>query len=315
MEPPTSSSPGSVSRRDLIRSAAGAVLAALPASGKPLPPLALGVVKWLGDDPEPAIDHIAKLGFRACMPAPPTLDLQYARRLKSSLEKHDIAPVALVTLGPGEMVWDFLKGPSTIGLVPRKHRRARIDHLKRAGDFAKTIAAHCIQTHCGFIPEDPADPAYPEVVAAVREIAIHYKALGIDFNAETGQETPITLKRAIEDTGLDNVFAGLDTANVILYGKAHPYDAIEVLGPLIRSVHAKDGIWPKNVRQLGEETPIGRGRVGFERVLPRLYESGYRGAIVIEREIEGDRQVADILESKKYLEKIIAGILERGGNQ
>ena len=29
----------------------------------------------------------------------------------------------MITLGPGNMVWDFLQGPSTLGLVPRATRR------------------------------------------------------------------------------------------------------------------------------------------------------------------------------------------------
>ena len=57
-------------------------------------------------------------------------------------------------------MWDFLQGPSTIGLVPPKTRAARIDALRQASDFAKLLGIGQVQTHCGFIPEDPADPLY-----------------------------------------------------------------------------------------------------------------------------------------------------------
>jgi hypothetical protein len=35
---------------------------------------------------------------------------------------------------------------------------------------------------------------------------------------------------------------------LILYGKANPVDAIELLGPNVQGIHAKDGLWPTNPR-------------------------------------------------------------------
>jgi len=122
---------------------------------------------------------------------------------------------------------------------------------------------------------------------------------------ETGQETPVTLLRAIQDTGLGNIGVGLDTANLILYGKGNPVDALDVLGRYIRSIHAKDGLFPTNPRQLGLEVPIGKGRVDFVRVISRLIELRYTGAISIEREISGPQQEADIRQAKILLENII----------
>ncbi len=122
---------------------------------------------------------------------------------------------------------------------------------------------------------------------------------------ETGQETPVTVLRVIQDSGMDNIGVGLDTANLILYGKGNPVDALDVLGTHVRSVHAKDGLFPTNPRKLGAEVAIGKGRVDFVRVISRLVELGYSGALSIEREISGPKQEADILEAKNFLEKII----------
>ena len=102
---------------------------------------------------------------------------------------------------------------------------------------------------------------------------------------------------------------GLDTANVILYGKANPVDAVEIIGPYVRSVHAKDGKWPTDPSKLGEEVLIGKGYVDFQRVFARLHQLGYQGAITIERETSGPQQVEDVKNEKVYLEKIIANVL------
>ena len=97
----------------------------------------------------------------------------------------------------------------------------------------------------------------------------------------------------------------MDTGNLVLYGKGDPVDALDVIGKYVRSIHAKDGLFPTNPRQLGREVAIGTGRVDFARVISRLVELGYRGAISIEREISGSRQEADIRQAKTFLEDVI----------
>src|SRR5208337_5406482 len=97
--------------------------------------------------------------------------------------------------------------------VPRKYRAARIEFTKKVSDFANQLGIPAIQGHCGFIPENPNNPLYKETVEALREVATYLKANGQMMLYETGQETPITLLRAITDVGLDNQFVNLDTAN------------------------------------------------------------------------------------------------------
>jgi L-ribulose-5-phosphate 3-epimerase len=162
-----------------------------------------------------------------------------------------------------------------------------------------------VQTHCGFIPENPNDPIYTETVTAIRVVVGYCKRNGQNFRYETGQETPITLVRAIQDVGLDNQGVNFDIANLILYGKANPVDAIEILAPYVQGIHAKDGMWPTNPKQLGEEVPIGKGKVDFPHIIERLKQLNYRGAVTIEREISGPQQLKDVQDAKMYLEKLI----------
>src|SRR2546428_13214961 len=84
-----------------------------------------------------------------------------------------------------------------------------------------------------------------------------------------------------------------DLANLILYGKANPVDAIETLGPYVQGIHAKDGLWPTNPRQLGEEVPIGKGKVDFPRIIARLKELKYGGAGTADGETPETRQLVD----------------------
>jgi sugar phosphate isomerase/epimerase len=268
-------------------------------------PLRLGLIIGIGKDPGAAMAKVHELSLPTCQVFADDFAPEQVGRLRQALDKHGIEATSLVVGGPGKEVYDFYQGPLTIGLVPRETRAARIAHIRNASDFAKQCGIPAVQTHCGFIPENPNDPVYKDTVTAMREVAAYCKRNGQNFRYETGQETPITLVRAINDVGLDNQGVNFDLANLILYGKANPVDAIEVLAPYVQGIHAKDGLWPTNPKDLGEEVPIGTGKVDFPRIIARLKERDYRGAVTIEREISGPRQMEDVRAAKIFLEKLI----------
>lgn len=268
-------------------------------------PLRLGLIIGIGKDPDAALAKVSELGLPTSQIFVDEFEAEPAGRLRQALDKYKIEATSVVVGGPGKEVWDFYQGPLTIGLVPRPTRAARIAQIKKASDFAKQCGIPAVQTHCGFIPENPNDPVYNETVVAIREVAQYCKRNGQNFRYETGQETPITLVRAMGDVGVDNQGVNFDLANLILYGKANPVDAIEILGPYVQGIHAKDGMWPTNPKELGQEVPIGKGKVDFPVIIERLKLLQYRGAVTIEREISGPQQVEDVRASKMYLEKLI----------
>jgi sugar phosphate isomerase/epimerase len=92
---------------------------------------------------------------------------------------------------------------------------------------------------------------------------------------------------------------------MILYGTGDPIEALQVVGHHVIGAHAKDGRWPAQKGTLGTETPLGAGDVGMERFINKLKEVGYKGALTIEREIEGEEQTKDILRGKALLEGLI----------
>jgi sugar phosphate isomerase/epimerase len=299
-------------RREFLGLAAAAAAGSLlrPAAAlEPLKPMALGLLIAPFPSPEEPIRRVHDLGFSNCFLSldgylgsfTPALAQQFG----DLLAKYNVTATTVEVVRPLPLVWNFLEGPSTIGLVPPKTRAARIDALHQVSDFAKQLGISQVQTHCGFIPEDPADPLYPGAVEAIREVATHCQANGQYFLMETGQETPTTMSRMIRDVAMPNLAVGLDTANLILYGKANPVDAVDILGPHVRSVHAKDGRWPTNPSELGEEVLIGKGLVDFRQVFAKLHRLGYSGAITIERETSGPQQIEDVKQEKLYLEQAL----------
>jgi L-ribulose-5-phosphate 3-epimerase len=294
--------PSSVNNANQSASSAASVVASN--DGKKA--LRLGLILGVEPDPDAAMAKLQNLGVATCQVyMEHNFELTFARTLRQSLDRANIEATSLVVGGPGKESWDFYGGPLTIGLVPRETRAARIAHLKAAADFAARSDIPAVQTHCGFIPENPNDPLYKETVAALREVAEYCARYRQNFRYETGQETPITLVRAIHDVGLENQGVNFDVANLILYGKANPVDAIELLAPYIQGIHAKDGLWPTNPHDLGEEVSIGKGRVDFARIIQRLKEIHYGGAVTIEREISGPQQLEDVRAAKNYLQQLI----------
>ncbi len=254
------------------------------------------------------MEKVSKLGFKSIQLSAWNENLftdEYAEKINAKLAELDME-VSTFWCGwcsPG--VWDFYEGPHTLGLVPVTYRFDRLRTLRRGSDFAKKLGVVNVATHVGFLPEVPTTTEYHSLVSSLKHLAQYFKSNGQYFLFETGQETPVTLLRTIQDIGLDNLGINLDPANLIMYGKANPVDALEVFGQYVRDIHGKDGCYPTDGRYLGLEKPMGEGKVNYPAFVAKLKEIGYNGPITIEREISGDEQIKDILRAKKMLEDLI----------
>lgn len=270
--------------------------------------LKLGVIVSTTDNPEESIKEVKKFDLPTCQIAcwdENFFNINYAKNLKKIAEDNCVE-ITTVWIGwPGPAVWNFIYGPLTLGLVPSAYRERRLDVLKKGSDFAKVLEVPSITTHVGFIPENPNDSVYQELIVVLKYIIEYCKANSQFFCFETGQETPVTLLRTIEDIGEDNIGINLDPANLIMYGKANPVDALDVFGKYVRGVHAKDGEYPTIGRELGKEKPLGEGKVNYPVFISKLKSLGYKGALTIEREISGPQQIEDIKKAIKFLNTLI----------
>lgn len=252
--------------------------------------------------------RLKRYGFECCQIIVWRTNLYTEEKAKEILNASKQTGIEISTLwsgwsGPGE--WNFTGGPMTLGLVPPAYRMKRAEELIEAGKFAVKIGVSQVATHVGFLPENMNDPEYLGVIAILRYIINAYKKLGVKFLFETGQETPVTLLRVIEELGGDHIGINMDTANLILYGKANSADAIRVFGKYVMDTHIKDGFYPTNGKELGAEVKVGEGLANVPEVVKRLNEVGYQGNYIIEREITGEQQTKDILETFEYLKNIL----------
>lgn len=237
------------------------------------------------------------------------MNQEAANRVNAAAAHHGVDITAFWCGWEGPRVWDFYDGQLTLGLVPEAFRFERVKMLQKGIAFAHMIHVKDVATHVGYMPENPYDPNYAGVLACLKDLVKLCKENGQNFLFETGQETPVTLKRAIQDIekelGKGNVGINLDPANLIMYGKANPVDALEVFGEYVMGIHGKDGKYPTDGHMLGEEVPLGQGKVNYPAFVAKLKEIGYTGDITIEREISGEEQKKDIAMAKAVLDELL----------
>lgn len=260
----------------------------------------IGVAGDLVKDFQEAID----MGFPTCQLI--NWDMtQYtdenAAKVRDAVKKTGMEISGLWAGWSGPAVWDFYDGPETLGLVPKAFRGIRLMELYAASDFAQKINVSDIITHVGYIPETPNHEDFYGTVSVLRSLCRHMKTRGQYFLFETGQETPVTLLRTIEAIGTGNAYINFDSANLILYGKANSIDSAKMLGKYIRNTHVKDGRYPVNGKELGEEMPPGEGEVNYPELIKVLKDIGYNGCLTIEREIHGEQQKKDVLKARDML--------------
>jgi hypothetical protein len=128
------------------------LFAGLPA-GTSKKALRLGLLVSVSDDAEAVMAHVRRLGLPTAHVSIQDFSPAMATRLRSALDRYEVEATVLHSAGPGEETYDLVQGPPIFGLVPSRYRRERIDHLKRASDFAKQVGVPALFNQWGFIPQ------------------------------------------------------------------------------------------------------------------------------------------------------------------
>ena len=180
----------------------------------------------------------------------------------------------------------------TGGVVPDEHWQANHNLFLGATIATAKLGVKYLSMHAGFI--DESDKAYAEKMdARIRTLANVAADNGVILLLETGQETAKELRGFLEELDHKSVGVNFDPANMILYDKGDPIEAVRVLSPWIRHLHLKDALRTEQPGTWGAEVPWGDGQVGVEQFLGVLEEVGFEGAMAIEREA-GDNRFGDV---------------------
>jgi L-ribulose-5-phosphate 3-epimerase len=221
------------------------------------------------------------------------------------LGQHGIEIVSGMFGFPGE---DY-STPETIrvtgGIAPDDMWPRNWEHVQASADLAQKLGLKLITFHAGFLPHEEQDPHRARMEKRLAQVAELFRAKGIVLALETGQETAPVLVQFLQKFQASNLAVNFDPANMILYDRGNPIDALSALGPWIRQVHIKDATRTKVSGAWGEEVPVGTGEVDWRAFFATLKRLNYTGDFVIEREA-GQRRLADIKAAKEVVERMFS---------
>jgi L-ribulose-5-phosphate 3-epimerase len=185
-------------------------------------------------------------------------------------------------------------------------RGERLERFAWAVDRTVELGLKDIMCHAGFLPE-PDAPERKSFLDTLTKVANVAAQKGVTVAFETGQETAKLLRRTLDDLKMPNLKVNFDPANMLLYDKGDPIEALGILGSDVRSVHLKDAIRPKTPGQWGTEVPLGHGQANIPRFVKKLKEIGFTGPLCIEREVGNQQErLRDIAHGVRYLKECLA---------
>jgi L-ribulose-5-phosphate 3-epimerase len=193
----------------------------------------------------------------------------------------------------------------TGGLAPDSTWEQNRRNIRATVPIARRLGLKLLTFHAGFLPHEESDPNFGKMLGRLSEVADVFADAGIDLAFETGQETAPVLLEVLQKLNKKNVGVNFDPANMILYNKGNPIEALALLGKWVRQVHIKDAILTKVPGTWGEEVPVGTGQVDWRAFVATLNAHKFTGDLVIEREA-GQQRVADIRFARQTLERIAA---------
>lgn len=278
-------------------------------------PLQVGLMFWTGGvlgidaTPDEIVESVAAFGV-SCgqlgVHGAADLAPDAAEQWRAALDRSGLEIVTAFLSFEGESYASIPICAQTVGYVPPATRREREQRTYAVSDFARSLGIPGLAAHIGCLPEDPRDAEHKAVLELVRRVCDHCARNGQTFALETGQEPAAALLEFLHAADRPNLGINFDPANMILYGSGEPMEALRTLGEHVLTVHCKDGTWPETQGEWGRETPLGDGDVGMQRYVRTLREIGYSGPLVIEREIVGEEQRADIGRAIALLNRIRA---------
>ena len=174
----------------------------------------------------------------------------------------------------------------TGGIAPDEHWEENRALFAAAAKLAAEWKAPHLMLHAGFI--DHSDKAqYAKMcdrILCLRDIC---GEVGIGLTLETGQETADELAGLLSK--LPDVYVNFDPANMILYGKGNPVEAVKTLAPWIRHVHVKDATYSATPGEWGAEAVWTTGQVDAAAFTDALKAIAFEGYLAVEREAGDDR--------------------------
>ncbi len=255
----------------------------------------LGICSWsLGDDLQRVKKTLIENDLKCIH-----LNYAYAAQYRDMLKRLGVKASAMMLSFPQEDYSSLESIRKTGGIMPTEHWANNQLLAQKAIEITAEWNVPYLSMHAGFI--DTTDTqAFELFTSRILCIANMAAEKGILLLLETGQETAEELKECLKLLEHPSIGVNFDPANMLLYGKDDPINAIEILAPWIYHIHIKDAIKSPNNNEWGTEVAWGDGQVDSAAFINTLDKIQYTGYLTIERE-SGDKRELDISKAVKSL--------------
>jgi sugar phosphate isomerase/epimerase len=190
----------------------------------------------------------------------------------------------------------------TGGIAPDATWEQNRKNFQACAAIASKMGLKLVTFHAGFLPSDESDPAFAKMMQRLDVMADIFMVHNILVGLETGQETAPELAELLHKLNHPNIGVNFDPANMILYDKGDPVQALRILAPWIRQVHLKDARRTQVPGTWGEEVPMGAGEVDWRAFFATFKQVIFNVYLAIERE-QGSQRVQDIRTARAVVEK------------
>jgi len=197
--------------------------------------------------------------------------------------------------------------PETIrrtgGLVPDHTWDENWRNIQANVRLAQKLGLNLVTFHAGFLPHEEQDPNFRKLLDRIARVADVFAAKGISLAFETGQETAETLNLFLEKLNRSTVGVNFDPANMILYEKGDPIEALRGLARWLKQCHIKDARQTRQPGTWGDEVVVGTGEVNWKAFFDTLTDLEFDGYCCIEREA-GNQRAQDISAAREFVQRV-----------
>lgn len=177
----------------------------------------------------------------------------------------------------------------------------RVDATKQAVRFAHDLRCHVLINHVAWSFSSADDETGQRLLAVLTDLGRFALRYGVVIAARMGGLSPENLAGLIRHIPEEHLGANLDPLELISRGY-RPADAIGLLGPYVRHVHAADGVKDTSAGG-GSEVQLGRGSADFVDLAGRLEEYDYRGYFTVQRQ-NADAPENQVGQAVRYLQNL-----------
>ncbi len=192
--------------------------------------------------------------------------------------------------------------PLRKGLDAAEHQQQRIEHVRKAMQFAFDLGPRVAVAPMPKVPTDPASPRAVTLRETLLDLGGFGDRVGVRLALEGGLDPGEATRDYLAAFDTGGLAVNFDPANFLFNGH-DPVKSLTAFAGNVIHTHARDG---RSATLSGgaKEVPVGAGDIEWMAYVATLEAVEYRGYLVVDRET-GENRFADVAAGVKFLRRFV----------